>query len=487
MRFFQYITLAALTLAAMPACHDMLNQEPVSDYERNKFGRNTEEVNALVIACYAGMRKPLDYEWMLTELRSDNSVQGSTGSSSTSNLELNDLDMFRPATTHPSVYSYWYYTYQNVDAVNNTLEHLEFVDDSALREQIEGEALLIRSYHFFNLVRLYGPIFLSLKTLTPDEAKMKIRIGVTEVYGQLVADLKKAAAKLPPSYSTVDLGRATSWAAKGMLAKVYLTIDSLEEARVQLQDIIENGPHKLLDSYADVFSISNEMSSEILFAVRFKSGGVGMGSSFANWFAPTGSGVDVVNGNGQGLNYPTASINAIYATNDSVRRNTCIGSYTNKIYVKKYLSYVTVRYDAENDWPVLRYSDVLLMYAEVLAKLRGAEHGMDYLNMVYHRATGERHNPILSLPDFMQELMNERRRELAFENQRWFDLLRTGNAAEHMKNHIQVEESSFYNGYRGDNVPRASDIGNPNRLLLPIPQREIDTNNKTPIVQNVGY
>lgn len=474
-------------LAAMSACHDMLNQEPASDYERNEFGHNAEEVNALVAGCYSGMRKPLEYEWMLTELRSDNTVQGSTGSSSTPNLELNDLDMFRPATTHPSVYSYWYYTYQNIDAANNTLEHLDFVDDSALREQLEGEALFIRSYHFFNLARLYGPIFLNLKTLTPDEAKQKIRLGVTEVYSQIVADLTKAAVKLPPSYSNVDLGRATGWAAKGMLAKVYLTIDSLEQARALLQDIIENGPHTLLDSYADVFSVSNEMSSEILFAIRFKSGGVGMGSSFANWFAPSGSGTDVVNGNGQGLNYPTSSINGIYAPDDSIRRNVCIGNYSTKIYVKKYLSHVTVRYDAENDWIVLRYSDVLLMYAEVLAKLRGAEFGMEYLNKVYYRATGKEHNPIPALSDFMQELMNERRRELAFENQRWFDLLRAGNAAEHMKNHIQVEEFSFYNGYKGDNVPRESDVGNPNRLLLPVPQREIDTNNRTPIVQNVGY
>jgi hypothetical protein len=487
MKYLQYIFLVALTLGAIPACHDMLNQEPDSDYERNKFGSNAEEVNALMVGCYSGMRKPLDYEWMLTELRSDNSVQGTTGSSSTPNLELNDLDMFRPATTHPNVYNYWYYTYQNVDAVNNVLEHLSFVDDSLLREQLEGEALFIRSYHFFNLVRLYGPIFLNVTTLTPDEAKRKIRIGVTEVYSQIVADLRKAAEKLPPSYSDVDLGRVTCWAAKGMLAKVYLTTDSLEAARVQLQDIIENGPHRLLDSYADVFSINNEMNSEILFAIRFKSGGVGMGSSFANWFAPSGSGTDVVNGNGQGYNYPTASINGVYAPNDSIRRNTCIGNYSNKLYVKKYLSYVTTRYDAENDWPVLRYSDVLLMYAEVLAKLRGAEFGMDYLNAVYYRATGARHNPIPAISDFMQELMNERRRELAFENQRWFDLLRTGNAAEHIKNHIQVEEASFYNGYKGDNVPRPSDVGNPNKLLLPIPQREIDTNNKEPIVQNVGY
>jgi hypothetical protein len=134
-----------------------------------------------------------------------------------------------------------------------------------------------------------------------------------------------------------------------------------------LQDVITNSGYSLQSSYANVFSVTTEMNSEILFAVRFKAGGLGLGSDFANQFAPLGSGAAVVNGDGKGLNYPSAELDTAYTTADA-RRAVSLGVYGTgtaaKLYVKKYVSTVAVVNDAENDFPVLRYADIILMLAE---------------------------------------------------------------------------------------------------------------------------
>ncbi len=482
------ILLAAFTYS----CHEELDLTPPSDYEDDNYGRNTEEVNTLVMGCYAGMRKPLETEWMMTELRSDNSLQGSTGSTSTSNLNLNYLDMFSVSSTHPSVYDYWYYTYQNIDNTNRVLKKIDNVTDSTLRKQYQSEALFVRSYHFFNLVRLFGPIFLPTESLTPVEAKLQNRVATPAVYAQIIADLKLASLGLPASYGAQDLGRASTWAAKGLLAKVYLTIDSIEQAKVQLEDIVNNSSHRLLGDYAEVFSTNNEVNKEIVFTIRFKAGGVGQGSSFANWFAASSSGSNIVNGGGSGLNSPSANLNGAYEASDT-RRDVNIGRYvsgsTSRLYVKKYVSYVKTRYDAENDWPVLRYSDILLMHAEAKAKISGPSAGMAELNQVRQRANASLYGSIVSINDFMDLIYKERRLELAFENDRWFDMVRSGKAITIIKDHININEAQHYNNYSTEYDAMRNKMKNIQswQLLLPIPQREIDTNNQIQIAQNFGY
>ncbi len=491
MKAFKYIVLFALA-SLVYSCHDELDLTPPSEYEAESYGRNSAEVNTLVMGCYAGMRKPLETEWMMTELRSDNSLQGSTGSTSTQNLNLNFLDMFSVSSTHPSVYEYWYYSYQNIDNTNRTLSKMPNVTDSTLRMQYQAEALFVRSYHFFNLVRLFGPIFLVTESLTPDEAKLQNRVAAPLVYAQIIDDLKLAGGGLPTSYGTQDVGRATTWAAKALLAKVYLAIDSVEQAKVLLEDVVSNSHHRLLPSYADVFSTSNEVNDEIVFTIRFKSGGVGQGSSFANWFAASSSGSNIVNGGGSGLNSPTANLNGSYEAGDT-RREVNIGKYvsgsSSRLYVKKYISYVKTRYDAENDWPVLRYSDVLLMYAEAKARIAGPSAGMAELNQVRARAGATTYGSIASINDFMDLIYKERRLELAFENDRWFDMLRSGKALDIIKAHINVNEAQHYNGYNKEYDAMRSKMKNIQawQLLLPIPQREIDTNNEIQIPQNFGY
>ncbi|HYC27271.1 MAG TPA: RagB/SusD family nutrient uptake outer membrane protein, partial [Chitinophagaceae bacterium] len=369
---------------------------------------------------------------------------------------------------------------------------------------LAGEALFIRAYHYFNLVRLYGGVFLVHRPITPDEAKTMSRVTAAEIYKLIEADLSTASSWLSAlKYSQIvastpaELGRANSWAAKGLLAKVFLTQNKKAASIPLLQDVIANSGYSLQPTYASVFNINNEMNSEILFAVRFKAGGLGLGSSFGNDFGPLGTGSAVINGDGDGLNYPTNDLDTL--TNGDLRKPTLIGVFGTgtaaKMYVKKYLFPVTLVNDGESDWPVLRFADILLMLAEAQGY---SQSSLDLINMT--RSRGGLPNlamaTVTSIAQFEQALSTERRIEFAFENQRWFDLVRysstmtTVNAVQSMKDHFTREWFNHYRLY----VPPAPTIAELhtwvstfNRLLLPIPQREIDTNTQLVIEQNPGY
>jgi hypothetical protein len=294
-----------------------------------------------------------------------------------------------------------------------------------------------------------------------------------------------------------DLGRATRWAAKGLLAKVYLTLNRKPEASALLQDVITNSGHGLQTTYANIFAINNEMNNEILFAVRYKSGGFGLGSHYGNSFAPLGSGSAIINGDGDGLNYPTNDLDTL--TNGDTRKPTLIGVYGTganaKLYVKKFLSPVTLVDDGESDWPILRYADIILMKAEADGY---SQTSLDRINET--RARGGLGTLTLAntptVAAFEQALSTERRIEFAFENQRWFDLVRynttmtTVTAVQSMKDHFADE---YFNHYRLYVAPAPTlaelytNVSTPGRLLLPIPQREIDTNTQMVIPQNEGY
>jgi starch-binding outer membrane protein, SusD/RagB family len=290
--------------------------------------------------------------------------------------------MFIPATIHQAVYTYWLNTYNNIRNANIILDRLGVTYDPSVgsikltdiklpvadaeRKQVAGEALFIRAYHYFNMVRLYGGVFLAHTPLTAAETKTMTRASVDDIYKLIEADLSTAvtymsAAKYNAASAT--LGRATAWSAKALLGKVYLTRNKKAEAITQLQDVITNSGHSLLPNYADVFSINNEMNAEILFAVRYKAGGFGLGSTFGNDFAPVSSGIAIINGDGDGNNYPSLDLDTVFTAIDK-RKPVSMALWTTKYYAKKFVNQVVLTDDGEGDWPVLRFADVLLMMAE---------------------------------------------------------------------------------------------------------------------------
>lgn len=514
MKRLQQLTILALIISVF-GCKKVIDLDPLSNLNADNYA-NAGEVRAALNGCYNGMQRPMLQEWQLTELRSDNTKQGQPGSTASTNRDLSDLDMFTPNTSHQANYQYWLATYNNIRNANIVLQRLGVVYDpssgsltfnpitipisDAQIKQFAGEAMFIRAYHYFNLVRLYGGVFLIHTPVSAAEAKTINRSSVADIYKLIQADLTNAATLLSPlKFNQIpadDIGKATSWAAKGLLAKVYLTLNRKSDAIPLLQDVITNSGYSLLTNYADVFSITNEMNAEILFTIRYKAGGIGLGSSFANTFAPLGTGSNVINGDGDGLNYPTAEIDT--ATNGDLRKATLIGVYGSgtaaKFYVKKFFSPVTLTDDAENDWPVLRYSDILLMLAEAQGYTQPS---LDRINAVRVRTGLAPYTMtnVTSVAEFEKALSNERRIEFAFENQRFFDLLRfnvtltTITSEQTMKDHFQHEFASHYALYVAP-APTLAELyaqTTRDRMLLPIPQREIDTNTQLSIPQNPGY
>ncbi len=518
MKIIYYIFL--FSLISLAGCKKVTDLYPESNLNTGTYYSNYSEVKSALTGCYNGLQKPIFYEWQLTELRSDNAKQGQPGSTSSNNRDLSDLDMFQVAPSHAASTSYWQTTYTNIHNINVVLEKLGVVYDPATgtinfntisipvtdgdRKQLAGEALFLRAYHYFNLVRLYGGVFLIHKSISPLEAKAINRASVADMYKLIEADLRSASASMSSlkftQMAATDVGRATSWSAKAMLAKVLLTLNRKGEAIPILQDIKDNSGYSLLSgtgAYANVFSTTNEMNAEIIFAIRFKAGGLGLGNLIPNLFGPLSSGSAVIAGDGDGLNYPTAELDT-FSTGDT-RKATNIGVYGTgaaaKLYVKKFIPpQPSVNDDTENDWPVLRFADVLTMLAEAQGYNQSS---LDLINATRPRAGLANFTmaTITNVAQFEKALSDERRLEFAFENQRWFDLVRfnttltTITAEQTMKDHFAKEYAKHYSQYTAPALTLAQLQANVTRdhLLLPIPQREIDTNTSLVIPQNPGY
>ena len=321
------------------------------------------------------------------------------------------------------------------------------------------------------------------------------------MYQLIIADLQNTidngSSLTYASINVNDYGRANVWTAKALLAKVYLTLNRKAEAMVLLQDIINNSGYSLQSTYSDVFSTTNEMNSEILFAIRYKSGKVGLGSPFANLFAPSGSGQLIVNGDGRGLNFVAREMfrktQGGYDSSIDVRCKYNIGNYFGKYYPKKHISNVIYEDDSESDWPIIRYADVLLMMAEAQGY---TPESVSLINQVRARTGLALHttSTINSVATFEKAMADERRYEFAFENQRWFDLIRfkttttTLDPIVIIKNHFSNMYSSYYSQYPQPlSLIDLQNMVTPEKLLLPIPQREIDINTTIVIPQNPGY
>jgi hypothetical protein len=454
MKKFINIALMVFAILAFTSCEEFLNMDPVDQLGEGSFYTSDDEINMAVMACYAGLRSMANEEWRLTEIRSDNSRLYIKNTGDAINVRLRQLDNYTVETTHDENESYWEAAYKAIDNCNVVLENLDVVEDEDFKNQLEGEARFIRAYVYFNLVRLFGPVFLVTERLTIDEGNTLSRSSVDDVYDMIESELSMAAgesgstALLPDSYDSDDLGRVTSWAAKTLLAKVYLTLERYTEAKTLLTDVKGNSGHSLISSYEDVFSVNNEMNDEIIFAIRYLSGGYGQGSPFANYFSPRDG--TYVTGRTYSYNTPTNDLIEAYdAEGDEVRKN--VSLYDNWIddsgninavpFVSKYLSDFENELDAENDWIVLRYADVLLMLAEIENETSTIANSLPYLNDVRNRVGLESilEDDVATQREMMLLIENERRLEFAFENQRYFDLLRTDRLATVMEAHYNSE------------------------------------------------
>jgi hypothetical protein len=493
-----YIITGVLFVSLCTSCKkDFLDQTPEASLAGSNFYKTETDIKQAVNGTYAAIRDMgLVSYWLFGEMRSDNTTY-QYNPSDRGYEQREFIDEFLVGATAEPVQLYWQQNYTGIARSNEILARIADVPmGDALRNQYTGEALFLRAFNYYNLVTQYGGVPLKLTpSQSPTDANSKGRATADEVYAQIITDLKDAATKLPAKYSSAELGRATQGAALSLLGKVYMMQKKYSEALVELRKVQTLG-YSLMANYSEVFNPANKNNSESVFEIQYLGAQPSLASNFMYQFAPWNSGSIVTGdagttlGGGNGWNVPTQDLINAYEVGD-VRKDVSLstgftdltGKFQNLAYVKKYNHGFVDRGRTDDNFPVIRYADVLLMIAECLNEqaFAGGGEAFTLLNQIRTRAglapkTAGNANPLLDVSNqqaFRDALFQERRVELAFENQRWTDLLRTGKAVEIMT------EQGKYEIANKPNVPAGSYAVTANKLLIPIPQREVNLDNLT--------
>lgn len=415
----------------------------------------------------------------LGEITSDNVDYGFPRGTSVVNIF--ELEDFNFSLSNVNFSNAWIGHYAGIARANTILNRLGSASfDAALKTKYEAEARFLRAYFYFNLVRLFGDVPLVTTEFTsPDDGYNISRSPASKVYELIVSDLNFAEANLPATIAAADAGRASKWVAKGILGKVYLTMKNYANAASKLNEVIASGQFSVAaNSYAAVFSPTTSFTAnkDVMFAVQYKSGNIGQGSNIWNSCIPWGVGLNtaqwgVASGTGDGYLRPTLDMEAAYEPGDLRKTASIATSYVNggvtvnERYVVKYRQNGILFGDADVDYPILRYADVLLMYAEAMVEQGQPAAGTPFVNQVRVRAGLADLPTSMTQADARLAIERERRLELAFEGHRWSDLVRTDR-------YLSVMTSKGY-------ATKAF------HKLFPIPQRETDLN--PALGQNPGY
>ncbi|UYQ94417.1 RagB/SusD family nutrient uptake outer membrane protein [Chitinophaga horti] len=484
---FNHLTIykAAFIMMALSSCgKGFVDLKPISSITTGNFYQTEEDFKNAINGAYAALRSGGNYggdSYVFGEVRSDNSIPVSSGSVT----DQDEFDRFYIRTTNPYINARWSNSYSAIARCNAILDRIGGITMNAtLKDRYTAEAKFLRALYYFNLVRTFGDVPLVLKEITnPDEGYEYGRAPKADVYAQIEKDLTEAADELPVNYTaTADIGRATEGAARAILGRVLLTQKKFAPAAVQLKAVIDLNKYDLVPVYADFFKVKNKNNVEAIFDVQYKSGGVGQGNGWPNSFAPQNSGNAVIMFGGGGNNTPSDDLVNAYEPGDLRKAATVATSYVNAggttipgNFVKKYHDVPALANDNANNIPIIRYADVLLMYAECLNEAAYVPDGdaFDYLNEIRDRADL---GPLTSVEVPSQEafrlaMEKERRVEFAFENLRWYDLVRTDRA-------IPV-----ING-KAAQINLVNPV-TPQNLVFPIPQSQVDIN-RTKITPNEG-
>ncbi|RKD92743.1 RagB/SusD family nutrient uptake outer membrane protein [Mangrovibacterium diazotrophicum] len=457
-----------VVLAVFSACEDDLDLAPISEPSAANFYQNTTQFEQAVNGMYNTLKDYAANHFYLSEVRSDNIYSPGTGV-----RDWNPINNFEHnLVTNSLMAPAWDVPYLGIYRANLILDQVneDLVPDASTRNRMIGEAKFIRALFYFDLVRFFGRVPIFDHVLTPTEALEVSRQPVADVYDLIEADLTEAASLLPASYSSP--GKATSGAAKSLLAKVYLTesgpdfgIDGpgmnsnkYSDALSLINEVISSGVYGWVDDYAEIFSYTNENNDDIVFDVQSindgSTGDRGIGTilptlmyqeSWARIYLPFAGGVPV---DASGAIDPSDDFLSSFEDGDVRDDFSVLMSYLdengNTINSPQYLKFVSLdhvpadRFNWGINFPILRYTDVLMMKAEALIQLGQDQTTVDAIvNQVRERA---------GLSDVsnvdMDMLLDERRHEFIAEGQRWHDLVRTGKVLTVMNAWAAVDDAS---------------------------------------------
>ncbi|MGN8068599.1 RagB/SusD family nutrient uptake outer membrane protein [Mucilaginibacter sp. 22184] len=508
------IILSVLSLASCKK--ETLNLVPQTSLSSASFFKDAAQYNQALTGAYNNLRTVAFTGIYMDEMRSDNtfftlySADRGTSTSAEAMAEFIDNNISSQEPNNPG--NRYGNDYSGIAQVNTILTRL---DKSTLakadKDQISGEALFLRAFYYYDLVQHYGGVPLQLTEVTDVSGAFLPRNTADEVYNQIITDLNTAIPVLPIAKTFPQTGRATQGAAKMLLAYSYMSKATKEYAKAEsaLLDITKMN-YGLLSDYAAVFDPANKNSKESIFEVQYKMGNDGQQSDFIWRFIPKTTNSEVILGlrgtNARGglasggWNVPTQEMVDSYEKGD-LRLPASIavaeGTVTNEVltttavkspvdykptvglayyyFIKKYLHPpFQVEYNTDDNWPVYRYSGALLLLAECLVAEGKAADALPYLNQVRQRAGLANLTAATK-----QNVADEMRHELAFENHRWTDLIRNNMAID-----VLTAKGVRLKALYGWLLPSTFNITQ-NRFIYAIPFRELQINTK--LTQNPGY
>lgn len=494
--------LLLFLVAVLGVACTKLKEKPDSFLTSDQFYKTQGDAISAVNAVYYQLNAPAQSPYNVLfstglDMMSDD-VNPGPGAT---NADVRSQAVLGHASTGLRVREIWQQHYAAIKRANIALDKIPGISfDEKIKSRLLGEAKFLRALFYFNLVRLYGDVPLIVdnnNSLAKEDLEVS-RAPVAAVYAQIEKDLLEAADALPNTYGASDLGRATAGAAKSLLAKVYLTKREWGNAVKKAEEVI-NGPYgyDLFDNYSQAFLPAFKNGKEHVFSAQFKSFAQGQGNNQNLRSVLTN--VPGLNGNyaEQVVFYKKGtdnwfSVYKLFSTKDKRKKATFVTSFISPNNGKSYSRLVDAKVLGDSTpffnkyWdpasqsslgesganvPILRFSEVLLIHAEAENELNGPSNAYTSYNRVRTRAGLD---PLdgLSQAQFRDSLYLDRRLELVFEYQRWFDLIR------------QRDEAG--NGTLVKNLKLAGkNNASEKHYLFPIPQQEIDLNPK--LTQNPGW
>jgi len=485
--------LLAMTLllvaAPITACNDLLTEEPKDRISTEAFFQSAADAKAAIAATYrplsTGSLWGTNLQWALNAATDESRVGPEE-----ENPNIVALTQLSWTTTNPYIAGSnagggaWAGLYQMITRANLVLARVPAIEMAETdKNQILAEAKFLRALGYFYLVRLYGDVPL---VLTPEEQEaLGPRTPQAQVFAQIVKDATEAEAALPATWPATDKGRATKGSAQALLAEQYIWRKDWPAAAAAAKRVIDSGVYGLQPNYINAFLPGSQNRNEEVFAAQSSSATGAPAIDIAAWEYPRN--MNPNSNGGWGTWQPLQSFIDSYPAGDYRREVSFFTSgrdpngnlVTFLPHVYKYRP--TARPGQQDvNWPIYRYADVLLMYAEALNEQNQPATALTYVNMVRARArngTGaeNRASPAdlvgLSQAQTRQAIFDERKWELAYEGKRWFDLVRQGFPV-------------FQAALSTDPTVIATNV-QPTRMVWPIPQAQIDLNPE--LTQNPGY
>lgn len=492
----KYILLAStVAMLSLSSCGDVLDIYPVENNTTEQFYSSEYEIKQAIMGVYARLGRngtntdfPTDFYYQASESRSDNLYYATLANAQRDQVDFRNFQVTDVTGLNQTIYARLY------QLINDANMLLSKAPEEYSR--YKAEAMFLRAFAYFELVRAYGPQPVFDRPITNNEAKQMARQPITDAYKLIVSDLEYAAANLEPFYNGKEAGRVGAIAAKCLLGQVYITMAGYPlkdnqgyiNAEKVLKDIMPDAKKRFAPDYSSIFDATKENTYD-LFSIQFASGNQGLGSSLAAYVTTSGStgtcfpewAYQGYNQQGQDFRVDTLLVQKMKNVKDK-RLNTAVAdgfwsTISHGFTAKDSAEYYVVRsimvkfltkdntnntIKAWNDYPlnypVLRPADAYLLYAEALINNGKANDAVEWIDAVRQRAGLSK----LSHVPTMDDIMYERRCEFLGEGKRYFDLVRTG------KESFLSTLKTFSDRY-GHVVNMGASAPSEKDLLLPIP------------------